>query len=276
MKINFFVKYRTVVGEELFILGNNFYLGDNDPSKAAKLSWYNEDYWRGTIDFPDDFDDTIHYQYILKNKKGIEIFDGERNRFIDLSLKKIKFYSVFDVWNPAGNVWNVFFTKAFSKSLLPPLTKVAIVKPKKFNHTFRVKAPLLKPGETICLCGSTKNLKSWDTENPVILSPKNNWYTANVFLEQNEWPATYKYGVYNLNDKKWVCFEEGQNRLIHRLENDENSVTIINDGFVNYHTDLWKGAGVLIPVFGLRTKKSFGVGEFADIRLLIDWARKTG
>ena len=276
MKINFFVKYRTVVGEELFILGNNFYLGDNDPSKAVKLSWYNEDYWRGTIDFPDDFDDTIHYQYILKNKKGIEIFDGERNRFIDLSLKKIKFYSVFDVWNPAGNVWNVFFTKAFSKSLLPPLTKVAIVKPKKFNHTFRVKAPLLKPGETICLCGSTKNLKSWDTENPVILSPKNNWYTANVFLEQNEWPATYKYGVYNLIDKKWVCFEEGQNRLIHRLENDENSVTIINDGFVNYHTDLWKGAGVLIPVFGLRTKKSFGVGEFADIRLLIDWARKTG
>jgi len=276
MKINFFIKYRTVVGEELFILGNNYYLGDNEPSKAVKLEWYNEDYWRGTINFPDDFDDTIHYKYILKDKKGNEIFDGERNRFIDLSSKNIKFYSIFDVWNSAGNVWNVFFTKAFGKSLLPPLTKVKNINSKNFNHTFRVKAPLLKPGETICLCGSTKNLKNWDTENPIILSPKNNWYAANVFLEENEWPATYKYGVYNIIDKKWICFEEGQNRLIHKHEEAETGITIINDGFINYQTDLWRGAGVLIPVFGLRTKKSFGVGEFTDIRLLIDWAKKTG
>lgn len=276
MKINFYIKYRTVFGEELFILGNNYYLGDNDPSKAVQLTWYNEDYWRGAIHFEDDFDDLIQYRYILKDKKGIEIFDGEEDRFIDLSLKKIKSYSIFDIWNSAGNVGNVFFTKAFSKTLLPALTKIKTVCPKEFNHTFRVKAPLLKPGETICLCGSTKNLKNWDTENPIILSPQNNWYLTNVFLEQNEWPATYKYGIYNINEKKWVCFEEGQNRLIQQRDEEENGVIIINDGFVNYQTDLWRGAGVLIPVFALRTKKSFGVGEFADIKLLIDWARKTG
>ncbi len=38
----------------------------------------------------------------------------------------------------------------------------------------------------------------------------------------------------------------------------------------------WKGAGVAIPVFSLRTKKSFGTGEFNDLRLLVDWAKKTG
>src|SRR6185437_1312534 len=276
MKINFYIKYHTVFGEELFILGNTFYLGDNDQSKPVKLVWYNEDFWHCSINLPDDFDDVIRYRYILKDKKGIEILDGEENRFIDLSLERKKSYSVFDVWNAASNVWNVFFTKAFSKTLLPPLTKVKIVNPKSFNHTFRVKAPLLKPGETICLCGSTKHLKNWDTENPIILSPKNNWYTTDIFLEQNEWPASYKYGIYNINEKKWIRFEEGQNRLVHKREETENSVSIINDGFVNYQANLWRGAGVLIPVFGLRSKKSFGVGEFADIKLLIDWAKKTG
>lgn len=276
MKINFYIKYRTVVGEELYILGNNYYLGDDDPSKAVKLTWYNEDYWKGTINFPGDFDDPVQYKYILKDKKGILIFDGEENRFIDLSLNKIKNYSIFDVWNAAGNVWNVFFTKAFSKILLPPVVTVKTGNPKKFNHTFRIKAPLLKPGETICLCGSTKNLKNWNIGDPIILSFENSWYWANVWLESDEWPATYKYGIYNVNEKKWIRFEDGQNRLIHRLEEVENSITIINDGFINYQPVLWRGAGVLIPVFGLRTKKSFGVGEFTDIRLLIDWAKKTG
>ena len=38
----------------------------------------------------------------------------------------------------------------------------------------------------------------------------------------------------------------------------------------------WRGAGVAIPVFSLRSKKSFGIGEFADIPLMVDWAEQTG
>ena len=38
----------------------------------------------------------------------------------------------------------------------------------------------------------------------------------------------------------------------------------------------WRGAGVAIPVFSLRSKKSFGIGEFSDIPLMVDWAERTG
>ena len=38
----------------------------------------------------------------------------------------------------------------------------------------------------------------------------------------------------------------------------------------------WRGAGVAIPVFSLRSDKGFGIGEFADIPLLADWAARTG
>ena len=38
----------------------------------------------------------------------------------------------------------------------------------------------------------------------------------------------------------------------------------------------WKGAGTAIPVFSLRTENDFGIGQFTDIKLLVDWAADTG
>jgi len=38
----------------------------------------------------------------------------------------------------------------------------------------------------------------------------------------------------------------------------------------------WKGAGTAIPVFSLRTEKDFGIGQFTDLKLLVDWAAATG
>jgi len=38
----------------------------------------------------------------------------------------------------------------------------------------------------------------------------------------------------------------------------------------------WKGAGVAIPVFSLKSENSFGVGEFTDLKLLVDWSVKVG
>jgi len=37
----------------------------------------------------------------------------------------------------------------------------------------------------------------------------------------------------------------------------------------------WRGAGVAIPVFSLRTAEDFGIGEFRDLRPLVDWAAAT-
>ncbi len=39
---------------------------------------------------------------------------------------------------------------------------------------------------------------------------------------------------------------------------------------------VWKAAGTAIPVFSLRTRTSFGVGEFNDLKTLADWASMTG
>ncbi len=40
--------------------------------------------------------------------------------------------------------------------------------------------------------------------------------------------------------------------------------------------DNFRITGTLIPVFSLRSHHSFGVGDFGDLRLMIDWTRSTG
>jgi len=78
-----------------------------------------------------------------------------------------------------------------------------------------------------------------------------------------------------LNKKKVMSFEEGDNRILQKNESQVEQV-IIHDGFVNCPVTFWRGAGVAMPVFSLRSAKSFGVGEFTDISLLVDWAKQTG
>ena len=35
-------------------------------------------------------------------------------------------------------------------------------------------------------------------------------------------------------------------------------------------------AGTLVPVFSLRSRGSFGVGDFGDLRMMVDWEAQTG
>lgn len=38
----------------------------------------------------------------------------------------------------------------------------------------------------------------------------------------------------------------------------------------------WRGAGVAIPMFSVRSESDLGVGEFLDLKLLVDWAVASG
>ena len=112
-------------------------------------------------------------------------------------------------------------------------------------------------------------------EEPLIMKKVGNWWSIELNLTDTLFPLHYKYGVYDLKHKSLVQFENGPNRLL-LSEARDGRLTILQDGFIHLPNSLWKGAGVNIPVFSLRSKDSMGTGEFSDIRLLVDWAHKTG
>jgi len=43
-----------------------------------------------------------------------------------------------------------------------------------------------------------------------------------------------------------------------------------------YQDAPWRGAGVAVPVFSIRSDEDLGVGEFLDLKLLVDWAVNSG
>ena len=72
-----------------------------------------------------------------------------------------------------------------------------------------------------------------------------------------------------------VAWQSGENSRFE-IDTDPTSCTIIDSLRPHFEVKAWRGAGVAVPLFSLRSEQSFGVGEFRDIRLLVDWAVVTG
>ena len=279
MILHFYLRYSTKFGQTLFVTGNTPLLGNDDMAKPFRLTYLNDQLWHGTIDI-------IHtarlapiiYKYILIDENGEQVIEFGNDRIIELNKIKTSKIVLYDVWNYAGEFENAFFTAPFTDVLLKynEETKAVVKKSlKSYTHALNVKAPLLQQHEIICISGSSNVLHDWDKENVLLLTKKNNWWTIQLDLSTVTFPVLYKYGIYNTANKKFVGFEEGSDRT---LLNDDggNTLAIVHDGFVKLNNVNWKAAGVAIPVFSLRSKKSFGTGEFTDLKLLVDWARITG
>jgi 4-alpha-glucanotransferase len=70
-------------------------------------------------------------------------------------------------------------------------------------------------------------------------------------------------------------WEPGANRSIEILEMDANEVVVYELPQAYFTIYPWKGAGTVVPIFSLRSEGSFGVGDFGDLKLMIDWVSKT-
>src|SRR5262249_55065609 len=157
---------------------------------------------------------------------------------------------ILDAWNFPGYYENAFYTEPFQKVLLAANhTPVETVAPVTATHIFRVKAPLLTKGRTLCLLGGNGTLKNWDTAAPVLMSRAagEDCFTVQLDLSGESFPIEYKYGVYDGTSHQFVRFEDGNNRVL-RDNIAPGKQTILNDGFAVLPNDTWKGAGVSVPV----------------------------
>jgi 4-alpha-glucanotransferase len=269
--IHFYLKFSTKPGQQLYIQGNHTVFSSNEQKKLP-LSYFNDELWYAQVTF-DKISEPITYNYVLADIDGNIIYDAEQQRTIDVKMYKQKAFIVSDSWNHAGFINNAFETAPF-KTVLTPITakeKKLVIKTQ--THIFKVKCPLLAKDEQVCILGSGAAMHEWDTAKPILLQPQQGWYVGALQLDKENFPIAYKYGIYN-NKTKTVWFEEGGNRTLY-AENDSQHMVILHDGFVRMQR-FYKGAGVAIPVFSLRSKNGFGIGEFADIASLADWASASG
>lgn len=279
IQLHFQIRYHTEFGQNLFLIGNHVILGNGDIANAVPMQYLNEQAWTVSIELPKNaISSPIQYNYVLVNADGSSVVDWGNDRVIDVEIINANQVHLIDTWNHAGFIENAFYAEAFQQVLLKEnQTKYKTKTTKKTTHLFSVKSPLLLKNQIICLSGSFNEANHW-SEDELILLGKNAdspFFEVSLDLSNNQFPIAYKYGIYDLELKKLIQFEAGDNRILHQLFS-EDQITIVNDGFTYFPNQTWKGTGVAIPVFSLRTQSSFGVGEFSDLMKMTDWAAHIG
>ncbi len=270
MKVHFILRYHTRIGENCLIS-----FGQESPQL---LTYLNEDLWHGVFEIDTKKYPTLFYQFHFQAKNGALTSEWETERLLDLSDKSMDYQEVIDHWNPAGAIENTFLTQPF-QNIFNPATAAAPtpVGKQTFSHVFKVKAPLVQAGQSVCLLGHGAALRAWDTAAPLVLKRDGNWWTIRLDLTQEDFPLGYKYGIWDHTGNRFLGFETGNNRTLYAPSAGQKKHLItLHDGFMRMPNNTWKGAGVAIPVFSLRSKKSWGVGEFTDLPLLADWAKSVG
>ena len=273
MNLTFRIRFATQTGQSLWLAG-----GKPLPGRLP-LQFLDPESWQIKIPLATGAEKTpLNYSYVLRDARGAQTTDWGRDRVLVPAGFHCKELLVIDSWNNAGFFENAFYTEPFKKVLLAGnFTEVKTSAPAEPTHTFRVKSPLLAQGQTVCLLGEGATLGHWNTQSPILLGrrPDEDYFSVQLDLRGQTFPFAYKYGIFDVAKQTFVRYEDGADRIL-KDEIAPDKHTVVHDGFVVLPPHYWRGAGVAVPVFSLRSENSFGVGEFADLKLLADWGKKVG
>lgn len=275
MKITLRLRFNTRHGQCLLVTGNHPLLGDGELKKAIPLVYRDREHWELTLGDVKIEGLPIVYSYLLREQDGSTTHDASSDRTISDADLGVEHLLLLDAWNSESYVENAFYTEPFKRVLLRSNhVDLNVPEPGIRTHRFKIKAPLLAATQMLGLVGT---FNDWDSDHPILLnrSTQSNYLWAAADLSNRRFPIEYKYAVYDSATRKFLHFEAGENRFLEGPSCEE-VFTSVDDGFARLPACTWRGCGVAIPVFSLRSRNSFGVGEFSDIKLLAEWCARAG
>jgi 4-alpha-glucanotransferase len=274
MYINFFVKYGTNHGENIDV---TYKQHSSEESKTFHLNYYDKNLWHGSLFIDEKSANAIfEYEILLKKGEWQHSYTLMANAILNLANHKTKSFDIIHENFPFKRFTDLNRTKPFADVFKPTNdTKTGITSAKKTTHIFEIESPFLQENKQVCLTGSAKKMNSFDDSNPLVFKKTDNG-KSNITLDlsDEQFPIEFKIGIYDTDKNTIVAYEPGVNHHIDGFE-DNDIITIIhlNHAFTNY---AWKAAGINVPVFSLRTDKGWGVGDFTDINLLVDYTAAIG
>ncbi|MFT4177526.1 MAG: 4-alpha-glucanotransferase [Luteolibacter sp.] len=270
MKIVFRVLYHTVPGQSLWL---KLHL-PGGPVEVP-MNWRNDRQWETGWRTEDGVPREYHYQ--LRQENGVVLDEWHAPRGLHIAHPEIPLMLVQDAWCSAGTVDYALETKAF-RAILPECSDFREPPiPDGANHSFSLRMAGVPVGKVPCLIGSAPESGGWDLQRalPMTEIAANHWWVACSLDSAGH--LEYKYGLYDPEQRRAVSLEGWENRVLESHPLAEGQWTHVSDeGFRRDPASLFRGAGVAIPVFSLRSERSLGTGEFADLKLFGDWAERAG
>ena len=279
MEIKLKIHYNTKLGENICICGTGHMLGNWIASNAVKLNYSSGGFWTTTLEIPKS-DKVLEYKYLLVDETGNAVWEWGAARKLKLSGSKNSIVYLSETWRSTANEEKVMYSSALSKVVMKPskTAKGGNTKSKKALQ-FRISVPRVGKGFQLCVSGNQKSLGNWDKNSPLLLSCGDEFpvWTGSINSSELTFPIIYKYAIYDVKKKEIVHYETGTDRLLNQIPNEHDEFLFIqHDESFAYPFGTWKGAGVAVPVFSLRSENGFGIGEFNDLIDFIDWAKMVG
>lgn len=195
---------------------------------------------------------------------------------LDVNAKKAAVYTLYDHWKAMPEdafLYSSAFTDCINHQVpqeMKPETGSKIVR-------LIVRAPQLRDGERLGVLGADKALGAWDVQKilPMTQHTYNEWVADIDATHLEGSHLEFKFVAFR-NAKNDLLWEASMNRTVDLLEMKAGelvSYELDQAFFALYNRKL---AGTLVPVFSLRTRKSAGIGDFGDLKTMIDFVASTG
>ncbi|MCL1943494.1 MAG: 4-alpha-glucanotransferase [Candidatus Azobacteroides sp.] len=274
MKINFTINYRTLWGQKLYIYGSIPSLGEWNKTKAVEMEYVDNGNWSMQL----TISPVVHsfeYRYFIKDEQGNLTEEWGKNR-IFVQAPNSTSYNMIDSWQPQP-FDKSFYSSVFTKNLFlhegkkktPPVAPSLL--------TIKVFAPRVEKHQGVAISGNQKELNDWDPIAPVMMNcttaPE---WEIDLDASKLHFPLEFKFMIVDQKTRSIVSWETGPNRQIQSSGKEKNRNTVVSGLYFNDNLPHWKGAGVAIPVFSLRSEESYGVGDFDDLKKMADWAKAAG
>ena len=229
----------------------------------------------------------IIYRYAVVDESMSIVKWGKHNHTIVLpaSLEDGSIVSIHDAWMDGSHPGCLLSTAAFRKVILPDRPRVSSQPILHLQPTigeaiirFQVWDWEVEGSQEMCVTGGAPQLGNWQMQQVLQMTQTSPaCWEAEVSVPLSAFPVTYKYAVGDRSGES-LLIEHGESRIV-ALPMTETSraptVMIRHDG--NFRRERrWRGAGVAVPVFSLRTTQSVGCGEFSDIPQLAQWCASVG
>ena len=195
---------------------------------------------------------------------------------LEVNAKKAAAYTLYDHWKTMPEE-AFLYSSAFTDCINHQVPQV--MKPETGSKIVRliVRAPQLRDGERLGVLGADKALGAWDVQKilPMTQHTYNEWVADIDATHLEGSHLEFKFVAFR-NAKNELLWENSMNRTVDLPEMKAGelvSYELDQASFALYNRKL---AGTQVPVFSLRTRKSAGIGDFGDLKTMIDFVASTG
>ena len=275
MNLLFHIEYQTAFGEELVLNHVSANAGEREVTtyKMATIDGY---HWSCEMKSVLKIGSAIDYFYSVV--RGDEVVRREwtlETHRLELACASGVTYHVYDHWVDIPEnayLYSSAMTECVNRHAHAPVEKT------EYGRTvrFKVRAPQLRHEERLALVGSDKVLGGWHLQKALPMA-EHNYNEWIVDVDASHLAPSFEFKFVALDDDPDVAplWERGENRKVTLPAMEEGDVVVYEFSEVHFDVYNLKCAGTLVPVFSLRSKDSFGVGDFGDLRKMVDWVAQT-